>query len=221
MSLALSGQRVLAFLALARRALQRVYVAGVLWMDYSQEAANANLRTALWRLPRTRGRLVEASASHLSLSASVDVDLHQVGAVARHVSGGDWGYADDEAEALMLAGDLLPDWYEDWVILERERFRQLRLHALEALCDALVLAGRYREAIEAGLTAVAGEPLRESAHRAVIRAHLAEGNNSEGLRQYSMLRRFLHEQLGLQPSAEAEMLRDRCKFGDGVVTGSR
>jgi DNA-binding SARP family transcriptional activator len=220
-SLPLSGQRLLVFLALARRAIQRVYVAGMLWMDYSQEAANANLRTTLWRLPRTPGRLVDAGASHLSLSPEVDVDLHQVSGVARRLSGGGSGYADDEAQALMLAGDLLPDWYEDWVILERERFRQSRLHALESLCDTLVRAGRYPEAIEVGLTVVAGEPLRESAHRAVIRAHLAEGNNSEGLRQYAMLRRFLHEQLGLEPSAEAEMLRDRCRFRDGVVTGSR
>lgn len=220
-SLPLSGQRLLVFLALARRTLQRVYVAGMLWMDYSQEAANANLRTTLWRLPRTPCRLVETKASHLSLSSEVEVDLHQVESVARDVSADDSGYADDDARALMLAGDLLPDWYEDWVILERERFRQLRLHALEELCDTLVLAGRYQEAIEVGLTVVAGEPLRESAHRAVIRAHLAEGNNGEGLRQYAMLRRFLHEQLGLEPSAEAEILRDRCKFGDGVVTGSR
>ena len=198
-----------------------MYVAGVLWIDFSQEAANANLRTALWRLPRLSGRLVDASASHLALSPGVDVDLHHVTGVARRVSGEGLCCADDETEELMLSGDLLPDWYEDWVILERERFRQLRLHALEALSRQLVGAGRYDKAIEVGLTAVAGEPLRESAHRAVIRAHLAEGNCSEGLRQYAMLRRFLQEQLGLEPSAEADMLRDRCRSGDAVVTGSR
>ena len=43
-------------------------------------------------------------------------------------------------------GELLPDWYDDWVLLERERFRQLRLHALDALCDDLTRAGRHWDA---------------------------------------------------------------------------
>jgi DNA-binding SARP family transcriptional activator len=193
----------------------------VLWLDYTQEAANANLRTALWRLPRTPCRLVEATPTHLALAPAVEVDLHDVTGAARRVSRGHGEHGEAEAQALTLAGDLLPDWYEDWVILERERFRQVRLHALEALCDRLVVAGLYDKAIEVGLTAIAGEPLRESAHRAVIRAHLAEGNFAEGLRQYTMLRRFLHEQLGLEPSVEAERLRDRCTSGDGAVTASR
>ena len=42
--------------------------------------------------------------------------------------------------------------------MERERFHQLRLHALEALCDRLTTAGRYGEAIDAGLAAVTAEP---------------------------------------------------------------
>jgi DNA-binding SARP family transcriptional activator len=47
---------------------------------------------------------------------------------------------------------------------------------------------------------VSGEPLRESAHRAVIEVHLAEGNPGEALRQYDLYRRLLRVELGLSPS---------------------
>ena len=64
---------------------------------------------------------------------------------------------------------MLPACYDDWVLVQRDRFRQLRLHALEALCERLTASGRYGEAIDAGLAAVCAEPLRESSHRVLIR----------------------------------------------------
>jgi DNA-binding SARP family transcriptional activator len=220
-SLPLSAQRLLAFLALKRAALQRTYVAGMLWIDSSQEAANASLRTALWRLRRPSCPLVDATQSHLSLSPDVDVDVYEMTALAHGIDDAGTDPPDAALDELMLAGDLLPDWYDDWVVIERERFRQVRLHALEALCYRLARHERYSKAIDAGLTAVAGEPLRESAHRAVMRAHLAEGNRNEALRQYALCRRLLDEQLGLEPSDETRRLRDRCRSGDGAVTVAR
>jgi len=219
--LAPSAQRLVAFLALQRRAVQRIYVAGTLWVDSSQEAANASLRTALWRVRRPHLRLVEASATHLALSSTVIVDLHETAAVAHRVTRQGATVEETDLDELALAGELLPDWYEDWVVLERERFRQMRLHALEALCNELASQGRYGEAVEAGLAAVAAEPLRESAHRAVMRAHLAEQNRGEALRQYAAFERLLREQLGLEPSLEMEKLREQCRAGDGPVTRSR
>jgi DNA-binding SARP family transcriptional activator len=74
-----------------------------------------------------------------------------------------------------LEGELLPDWYDDWVALERERFRELRIHAFEALSARLISAERFGEAMDIALAAVRCEPLRESTHRAVISVHLARG----------------------------------------------
>jgi len=103
----------------------------------------------------------------------------------------------------LFTGDLLPDWYDDdWLLLERERFRQLRLRALDALCARHLRAGRSGEALDAGLLSLAGEPLRESAHRAVIRVHLADGNAVEALRQYRLCCRLLHDQLGIEPTQQ-------------------
>ena len=74
------------------------------------------------------------------------------------------------------------------------------MHALETLSETFSDAGRYGDAIEAGLGAVVCEPLRESAHRAVVRAHLAHGNRADALLQYELFRRLLADQPGLEPS---------------------
>lgn len=200
------GERLVAFLALHDRPVQRLYVAGSLWTDSSEEHAAASLRSTLWRLGRAAGELVATRGTTLGLADGVRVDLHEASACARRVIGCPAAREPADLELLNLAGDVLPDWYDDWVLLERERFRHMRLHALEALCATLTDEGRFAEATEAGLAALAAEPLRESAHRVLIAAHLAEGNPSEALRQYRLCRRLFREQLGIDPSPRLEAL---------------
>ena len=208
-SLPMSAQRLLAFVALHERPLLRVYVAGTLWMDVSDERAGASLRSALWRLNRPGHRLVEATTTHLRLSPELDVDLRRATALAQRLLDG--AASDDELDSAdgALRGELLPDWYDDWLLFERERFRQLSLHALEALAEQLAADGRPGRALAAALSAVRSEPLRESAHRALIRVHLAEGNRGEALRQYELCRRLLRDRLGVDPSPQLDALLRR------------
>jgi DNA-binding SARP family transcriptional activator len=201
-----AAQRLVAFLALQDRPRQRLFVAGSLWMDASEERAAASLRSTLWRLGKADGRLVDCRGTALGLADHVHVDLHEAVECARRVIAHPEDHAVSDLDVLTLAGDLLPDWYDDWVLLERERFRHLRLHGLEALCGVFARQGRYAEATEAGLAAVAGEPLRESAHRALIAAHLTEGNAGEAVRQYRLCHRLFAEQLGIAPSARLDEL---------------
>lgn len=204
--LPLGAQRVVTFIALHDRPLLRAYVAGSLWLESTEERAAANLRSALWRVHRIEPRLIDASGSSLRLGRDVSVDLRQTEATARALLRGD---PDVEPDVARLARDLLPDWYDDWVIFERERFRQLRLRALEAVCERLTLAERLAEALEIGLLCIAGEPLRESAHRAVMRVHLADGNHAEAVRQYRLCERLFSEQLGISPSTRLRELLPR------------
>lgn len=201
LSISPGEQRLLAFLAVHNHPLQRVFVAGSLWIDYSDEHAGGNLRTALWRLRHLDDRLIDPSRSHLALASGVAVDLHQASAHARHLLRHRTIRPSPDLSARLLA-DVLPDWYDDWVVIERERFRQVRLHALEALCAAFAAAGAYGLALEAGLTCVGAEPLRESSHRALIKVHLAEGNQGEAVRQYRLYRKLAMDELGLAPSVE-------------------
>ncbi len=199
--LPLGIQRLVAFLAVHNRSLLRLYVAGNLWIDSSEEHANANLRTALWRLHRLDFRLVDASRSHLSLAPGVVVDFHDLSGRARQVLRHEAAPTRENVDAILNGGDLLPDWYDDWVVVEREQFRQLRLLALETLCADLSAAGSYATAVEAGLACIAAEPLRESAHRALIGAHLAEGNRVEAIRQSRLYEALVRDELGVEPSA--------------------
>jgi DNA-binding SARP family transcriptional activator len=105
----------------------------------------------------------------------------------------------------------LPEFYEDWVLIERERFRQLRLHGLELLCAKLSALGRHNSAIQAGLAAVTSEPLRESAQRVLIEAHIAEGNMSEAVRCFDAFRTELVTHLGIEPSGSLRALVHPCR----------
>jgi hypothetical protein len=135
-----------------------------------------------------------------SLRADVDVDVCHLQATASAILDGTLRALDRSTLRELAGDDLLVGWYEDWVLLERERLRQLRLHALEMLSGKLLAAGDASAAVEAGLATVAVEPLRESAHRAVIHAYLAEGNRAEALRQLARLRHLLRGELGVEPS---------------------
>jgi DNA-binding SARP family transcriptional activator len=205
-SLPLSAQRVVAFLALHQRPLLRGFVAGTLWLDASEDRSSANLRSALWRIRRSGRLIVEANVEHLRLSPAIDVDLLEAMGMAQQLVQRRADAPADDGVVGLLSEELLPDWYDEWVAVERERYRQLRLHALEQLCDRLTRLGRFAQAVEAGLAAVTGEPLRESAHRALIRAHLAEGNRGEALRQYDTYRCLVRDELGIEPSRRMEAL---------------
>jgi DNA-binding SARP family transcriptional activator len=204
--LPISAQRLLAFLALHERPLLRPYVAGTLWIDADDDRAGASLRSSLWRLNRSGHHLVEATSMQLGLAAEVEVDLHSSSALAERLIDGEATRNDLDSAEARLEGEVLPDWYDDWLLFERERFRQLSLHALEALADRLVADGCLGAALTAALAAVRGEPLRESAHRALIRVHLAEGNRSEAIRQGDLCRRLLQERLGVDASPQLDRL---------------
>ena len=208
-----SAQRLVTFLALHDRPLQRGFIAGSLWLDTTDERAAANLRSTLWRLRRGGVRLVTGNPTHLALDRCLSVDLHEAGVLARQLldrsAAIDGGGLSGHVLGLM-SHDLLPDWLgDDFVLVEQERWRQLRIHALEALAERLQQARRFAEAIDAALAAVAAEPLRESAHRTLLCAHLAEGNVAEAIRCYESFRSLLHRELGLPPSAAMEALLDR------------
>ena len=201
----LSGQRVLALLALSNGPMPRLLVAGTLWAEVSDPRAAAALRTALWRITAPAGDIVSCDGNLLAIRSDVRIDLHEMTR-----SGGrllhDQSPEDCEVAAMQSAGDLLPGWYEDWVLIERERFRQLRMHALERVCVRLTGLGEHGAAVQAGLAAVAADPLRESAHRVLVAAHLAEGNAGEALAQYSLCRELLGRHLGLPPSSAFDTL---------------
>jgi DNA-binding SARP family transcriptional activator len=198
-----SAQRLLAFLALQDRPRTRTYVARTLWPEATTARANANLRSSLWRALRTGHRVIDASAHEMALANNITVDIHDAVTRAHRLLDKSCLCDDilDRRTRDDLSADLLPEWSDnEWVLIEQEQYHQLRLYALEAMAKRLTTATRHGEAVAAGLAAVRAEPLRESAHRVLIDAHLAAGNRAAAQHQYEQCRRILHDELGLEPS---------------------
>ncbi|WP_067183590.1 AfsR/SARP family transcriptional regulator [Microtetraspora niveoalba] len=208
---AVSGgaERLLSFIALCGRSVPRALMAGTLWPDAPDRRAHASLRSALARLDGVGRRILDIGATDVRLSPAARVDIDEARALARRIldRATPTGERDLSPSAVgTLSADLLPGWYDDWVIPEAEEWHRLRVHALEALVEDFVAAGRFAEAVSAACLAVRAEPLRESAHAALIRAHLAEGNQAEALRDYERCAGLLHAELSIPPSPRLRAL---------------
>ncbi|MGR6320747.1 BTAD domain-containing putative transcriptional regulator [Micromonospora soli] len=196
-----SSLRFLVFLAFRRRPVPRRAVAAALWPDSDEARAAGNLRSAMWRLRGSDAGLLDIAGTAVAIGSHVAVDLDVVNRWAERIIRGTAEPADLRVpEAADAALDLLPGWYDDWVIFERERVRARTLHALEQVSRRLSAAGRHAQAVEAAIAAVCSEPLRESAQRALILAHLAEGNQVEAYRTYQAYQALVSAELGVTPS---------------------
>ncbi|HTF50974.1 MAG TPA: bacterial transcriptional activator domain-containing protein [Pseudonocardia sp.] len=192
-------RRLLALLAVTATPRTTGELATVLWPERSTDVALGTLEGVCDSL----ADLVTASGDTLRLSDHVEVDLAHALERLRAWKRNPFTVESTSAAELveLLAEDLLPGWGEVWARQERDRFRRVRLHALESLCRRLTEAGRHEPAIRAGMLVVAEEPLRESARRALIEAHLAAGNVSEAVKQYDAFVETCAK-FGLIPGAE-------------------
>jgi DNA-binding SARP family transcriptional activator len=205
------SQRLLGMLAIRGCPIQRRNAAVALWPDHPAKRAMGNVRAAIWGARHTSSETISCEGHLISLGSGVVVDLHNALDEARRAL---TGSQPDTLELGLLGNDLLESWDDEWVLVERERFRQLRLHALEAACRRLAQLGNFCEAIDAGLLAVSADPFRESAHRALIEAHLAEGNRFDAGRQYRTYAGLMDE-LGVEPSSLIENLVGAATTGNG------
>lgn len=194
-----SAQRLIAVLALRHHPLSRSSVAGILWPDSTEVRAMASLRTELWKLGKGDSPVAVTGDGRLVLDPAVTVDLHEAIDLARRVIDG--GIAPSTADVgRLLVDDVLPDWAEDWAAIERERFRQLRLHALDALCARQADERHYAAAVETALAAVDADPYRESSRRCLIAAYIGEGNVHDAVDQFDAFRRLLADDLEAEPT---------------------
>lgn len=202
------AQRLLAYLALQEDGAHRTAVAEQLWPDCTPARAAANLRSALCHARRIDSiGLVNSVGQRLALTSSIRVDLHLVQEAARQVITG-LRPLPGEADQLIadLSRELLPGWAEEWLPMERERWGQTRVYALESLAQQFQSADRYLPALQAALAAIAIDPFRETPHRIAIEVHINEGNVASAIKRYQDYRAFLHRELRVSPSRQMAQL---------------
>jgi DNA-binding SARP family transcriptional activator len=204
-------QRLIALLAL-QGDRPRGYVAGVLWPESTERRAVGNLRAAVWQTDQEAPGLLLHDRSELRLNGPVRFDVEVFTRCALRIFGWrDGGPSLDRGACMrslpvLLRGELLPGWYDDWVIYERTRLTQLRQQALELLADLLVDRDEIAAALVAASAAVSIEPLHEPATRALIRARMQDADYSGALRDYEAYRLRVLTELGVPPSGRLDAL---------------
>lgn len=197
------SRRLLAYVALHPVGVNRRHAAGTLWPTVVEARAAGNLRSALWRLQQVDCDLLRTDNGRIALRPDVVVDVLDTEAWATRILTGTATPADlATAPGAVADTELLPGWYDEWVLAVRDRLRLRLLHALEELGTLLADAGRPREAVEAVQAAVLAEPLRESGQRALIEAHQAAGDWVAARRQFDAFRLLLRREVGVEPSAD-------------------
>jgi SARP family transcriptional regulator, regulator of embCAB operon len=210
------GRVLFAFLVLRRsRPVPRSEIVDALWPAGGPEDPEAALNALISRLRRVFGTdRVEGRGNVRLRLDPVSVDIEDADeAICRAesaVAQGQWERAWAASLVAMFVAErgFLPGEDALWVDEVRRQLDQMRLRALETYGEAgLGLGGTERAAARrAGRTLVADAPLRESGHRLLMRALVAEGNPAEALRAYEQLRCDLRDELGISPSPATEKL---------------
>ncbi|MDR6508956.1 bacterial transcriptional activator domain-containing protein [Arthrobacter oryzae] len=192
-------QRLITALAINGPRL-RSYLVGLLWPECPESKALESLRVSMHLVSRQVPGLLVNGGAVLSLSDGVDVDLHRVRAQMRELS--QFGLNGNVASCLqqLRTAELLPGWYEDWVLFEQSRLRQDRLHAFQTIARQSLTRFDSESAVEASEAALEIEPLYESAVALLIRAEKQQGNYAAALRAFEKYRAKLKEDMGLMPS---------------------
>ena len=186
-----AGRRLVVLLALRGGRVDRRELSATLWPDGDDLRAGGNLRSTLWRLRAAELDLVEATPGWLRLQPGTLLDTTRQSAWAVRLIGGH-ALEEDLAEGIWrtITVDLLPDWSDEWVVFERRRLRQRYLHGLDALARTLLSAGRTAAAVQAAAAALRADPLRGSAHRTLLEAYLARGDELGAARTRTTLTRL-------------------------------
>lgn len=186
--------RLIAFLAL-EGTCARATVAESLWPDSTQDHAMANLRTTAHQARSLCPGLIERSLLALALTTGTEVDIADIRD----------GDARSDPRELLSMPELLRGWYDEWVLLEREKVRMIRLLQLDTAVRDLRRTDPALAVTLAQFSADAA-PLRESAQRTLIELHLEMGNRVEALRIYRSFRQLSLREFGVAPSAMIEDL---------------
>jgi DNA-binding SARP family transcriptional activator len=229
-------QELLAYLILVwERAHHRETLAETLWGgDTPGSEPKKHLRQALWQLRQALRHtnqkepilLVDSEWLQVNRGAGVwaDVwDFEQSLSDTRGIS----GEALSEGQVLRLRrgadlyrADLLEGWYTDWFVYERERLRNLYLHALDKLLAHSEAHGLTEDGLFYGERILAHDRAHESTHWRMMRLHLLAGDRTRALRQFDRCVVALREELDIEPSGSLIVFREQIR-SDTLVLSER
>ena len=211
---------LLAYLAVTRRAHSRDKLAALLWGEMSDTDAKNNLRQALTNLRKFFDDELTITRDSIEFTGDGIVDSMEFDSTLHSASS-----LDLEPASVILTdslrlyrGDFLegfhvrdaPD-FEDWMLTERARLRELALGALHTLTHFHTSRGNFPEAMTYASRLLTFDPWREEAHRQLMLLQARTGQLSAALSQYETCKKILEKELGVQPSLETIALYERIR----------
>lgn len=212
------GLALLAYLAISRQPQSRDTLAGLLWPEYDQTRARANLRRTLFNLNRTvvsdwlvaDSEMLDLDGGILSHVDVVRFEKLLVEGTAKDVETAIGLYRDDFLNGYYLS-DSEP--FDEWTALERARLQRMALAALEQLTTGYIVEGNWRDAIAAARRQLALDNLRESAWQQLMTALARRGRRSEALTAYAECRSVLQAELDVEPDPTTVALAETIRKG--------
>ncbi|MCL7454296.1 MAG: AAA family ATPase, partial [Anaerolineae bacterium] len=221
---------LLAYLAIeVDQPQRREKLAGLLWPDYPQASAQANLRTALANLRRVIGDpaatppylLISRQTLQFNREAGAGIDVVSFTALSANPELAVLEQAVELYQGDFLEGFSLADasLFEEWALLNRERYRRLAMDALRRLAGGHEQRGDYERALPHAWRQVELDPWRETAQQQLIRLLALSGRRTDALVQYETCCRLLAEDLGVAPAKTTVALYDQIRSGQLVAAG--
>jgi ABC-type oligopeptide transport system substrate-binding subunit/DNA-binding SARP family transcriptional activator len=209
----LKSRSLLAYLILHRdRPQARERLVDLFWGDRPERRARRSLTTALWHirrcLPEEELILSELNTVQFDPGSELwlDVDEFQAQAARPEI-------ASLQSAVALYRGDLMDGFYDDWIITERYRLEHLFCEALTRLMNVQESRGDHEALLATAARLLQQDPLREDAHRVMMRAYCLLGRRNAALEQYRHCRRIVQEELGVEPLAETSELHQQILDG--------
>ncbi|MBI5567823.1 MAG: AAA family ATPase, partial [Chloroflexi bacterium] len=218
------AQSLLAYLALRPgTAYRRERLAGLLWPDATEANARSYLRQALWRIRKalpttTRDYLV---ADDLTVAFDAEADYTLDVAVLEQAIAASTGTDDLLRSVEVYHGELLPGFYDEWVMPERERLQAVYEHKLTLLLDRLVAEGRWPAVIEWAERWIAVGSVPEPAYRALMTAYSAAGDRASMSAAYQRCLEALRRELDVEPSEATRALYEQLSRSERAAGNGR
>jgi DNA-binding SARP family transcriptional activator len=211
-----------ALIALGGRDVHEEHIADALWPEAEGDLAHKSFATTLWRLRKLIGHANAIQLSDRKLTLDSRFCWVDVWAFERIIRQAEktWKNGMKEntmADAISVVQNAL-DIYQgpflaaeanaSWAISLRERLQSRFLRTVRRLCEYWQQTGEHEKAVECFQRSIEVDDLAEDFYQDLMTCYWQMGRRADALSVYERYKETLSTKLGIEPSPEAETLRE-------------
>jgi len=215
---------LLAYLSHSGQAHNREELADLLWDTDSTSQSLSNLRTVLTRLRKQVGEYLIVTRKTVAVASQVHQQTDSarfqslLAGVGKDVSAGSMNQLSQGLDLYtggFMAGFSLPNSprFNDGLVIEQERLRQLALNGFRQLADWQEAQGTFAAGVLTIQRWLALDPWDETAHQKLMRLLAYDGRTSEALGAYEKYSDLLQKEIGISPDPETVALYELIQSG--------